>query len=404
MHTARRMLNRTLLSILLIASALSACKSPGPEGPPPATDLDATREQVLVSLGSTVVLPTLEAFASDAAALKTAVDALANAPEDAGAIAAAQQAWREAMTGWQRAEVMQFGPTADQNKPGGRDLRHHIYSWPAVSSCRIDQVLVGARWEEPGFFDGQLVNVYGLDALEYLLFHRAAGNTCSSSTDINSSGAWAALGEAEIARRRASYARAVAERLVADAQRLVAAWSPEGENFVGQLTGGEGSVYRTSREALDAVFGALFYLDITVKDSKLALPTGLGAGCGSNVCPDDAESRWSRHAKENLAANLRAGQALFFGNEPGEEPRPGFDDLLNAVDAEPLAKKFDTAFDEAIRKVDAIPGTLQESLTTDPEPARAAYAAVKALTDLLKIDLVMTLKLEKPAEGAGDTD
>src|SRR5690606_29393153 len=111
------------------------------------------------------------------------------------------QAWREAMVLWQRAELTQLGPTGLMGSVlAGEDLRDEIYSWPLVNPCRIDQELVAKSYEDTDQLASALINLRGLDALEYLLFHDGPGNACAATVSINKDGSWDAIAP-ELAQR-----------------------------------------------------------------------------------------------------------------------------------------------------------------------------------------------------------
>ena len=116
---------------------------------------------------------------------------------------AAQQAWRDAMSIWQQAELMQVGPAGGMGMvTAGETLRDRICSLTMVNTCRVDQELVAENFGSPSFFDTALVNVMGLDALEYLLFHVTEDNTCPPQATINTSSQWVQFGADE--RRRST--------------------------------------------------------------------------------------------------------------------------------------------------------------------------------------------------------
>lgn len=389
----------------VLVAATPGCKRDGVSGPTDSFD----RRAMLASLTTNVILPVHRDARDGAIALKSATAASLAAvatADEAARLADARAAWKTAMARWQEAEVLQLGPGGGATRfTGGQGMRDEIYSWPTVNSCRVDQEIVDAQYRDAGFFDTELVNVYGLDALEYLLFHEGPDNTCPSQTTINTSGSWAALGQAEITRRRADYADAVAERVVADMQRLVSAWEPAEGNFAAELsTAGEsGSSYGSAHGAVNELFASIFYLELTVKDAKLAVPAGLSPDCLTTVCPEAAESRWADHSAENIAANLRGFRKVFVGGAPGSEASPGFDDFLVELGAPALATEMIAETDAAIAVVDSM-GSFQAALISDPAKVVAAYDAVKVLTDDLKSQFVTVLNLSVPDEGAADND
>ncbi len=364
----------------------------GADGGGAVDPADDARRAVLASLGERVIRPAYAEFATAAAGLRDACAALAAAPGDAEALAAAQAAWRAAMDRWQVAEMMLLGPAGPKDRVGGEDRRAAIYAWPTVNACRVDQEIAAAGYRSPDFFARSLPNVTGLGALESLLFRRGPENVCPPQVAINREGTWAALDPAEIGRRRAEYARAAAAEVARHAEALAAAFADLARHLAD--AGRPGSRYPSTRRALDDLFAALFYLDLMVKDVKLAGPAGIADGRDAPPCPDCVELPWSRHSRAALAANLLAAERLLLGDPPDT---PGFDDLVPGRIAAGLAADLAAAR----AAVDALP---DEVVAGDPGPVRAAHAAVKRVTDRLKREVVTALTLTVPREGAGDAD
>ncbi|MCC6625530.1 MAG: imelysin family protein [Deltaproteobacteria bacterium] len=369
---------------------------------------DGARREVLAAIGANVVAPLLEAFEARARTLDAALTALATA-EAAGESAAgaeldaARAAWHAAMDTWQEAELFQLGPAAAMGtSPGGVDLRDRIYSWPIVNPCRVDQETVKGLSDPAALTDAPF-NVRGLAALEVLLFDPDRDNACPPQSTINTDGSWAALRDEDIRRRRAEYGVAVAGDLLASARALVAAWSPSGGDFLGELReAGQRDVYPSAQAGLNALSDALFYLEKEVKDMKVAMPLGLRE-CATDVCPQLVESRFAARSARNVLHNARAFQRGFLGGEPGGVEL-GVDDLLTAVGASDVASDMATKIAAAIVAIEAMTDPLEELLVTDEARVQAAYDAVKAVTDLLRTDVVTVLDLELPERVEGDND
>jgi predicted lipoprotein len=390
----------------LFAAILAACSRPPVEAPADTFD----RRAMLASVGEHVILPTYREFKKSAEALEGAASAHATAVA-AGTLSsersAARDSWKQAMIVWQRAELFQLGPAGSPRvMTGGKNLRDQIYSWPTLNTCRVDQEVVDARFRDPGFFETALVNAYGLAALEYLLFNESPSNTCPPEAIINISGAWAALADSERTRRRADYAAAAAAHLAKKSRELLNEWEPSAGNFLGQLaTAGEaGSVYRSAQAAVDELFAAMFYLDLRVKDRKLAVPAGISVLCPAATCPEALESRWAKHSGLNIVANLKAFQAVFAGNVEGDEPRPSFDDFLADRGAAELAETIYRDTQAVADSVVALPGGIEAAVAADPAAVRAIHAALKTVTDAMKSQMVTVLNLSVPNEGAADND
>ncbi|MBZ0118550.1 MAG: imelysin family protein [Sandaracinaceae bacterium] len=388
------------LGLFVLSTLLLSC---GPSGPPPDF-MGARRREVLASMGSQVVLPMLRRFATEAGELEAATSAYAADRSDTNRTAA-QQAWIEAIDAWQEVEVVVVGPAGMSFVvPGGQDFRDQIYSWPVTNPCRIDQETVEGSYTSPDTFASELINVRGLDAMEYLLFPPAGGgNACSAGSPINVDGSWTALGADGVIDRRAAYAHTLAILVQRSAVALRDAWEPGAGNFLAELsTAGDGStLYASSRDALNAMTNAIFYVEVEVKDMKV------GEASGITLCPTGetcgVESRYAHRSKEHIQANLRAFQRVFLGADPGTEGL-GFDDLLRDVGANDLADRMIAAIANAIVAVAAIPGDLETAITSDFASVMAAYEALRAISTPLKTEFVTVLDLDLPMRAPADND
>jgi predicted lipoprotein len=330
--------------------------------------------ELLGQVGPGVVLPTLERFA-------LALDGLDGALVDLSLVegvdgverGAAQAAWSTAMAVWQELELLQIGPAGSSlSVIAGADLADEIYSWPTASHCRVDQVTADVAYAEPDFFSANLVTAYGLDALEIALF-AGPETDCPATVPPVSDGAWSALGEGGVASHRAALAARLAEGVRDQAEVLRSAWDEGG--FGDELALGIGSPYADASQALEAVFGGLFYLELVTKDLKLAEE-------------GEPEHPLSGDAHVAIAANLVGFEALFVGGDG-----VGFDDLLDDVGHGDLATQI--LDDVAAAKL----------IATAEAPDRVEiHAAVKKITDAIKVDLVTILSLQLPEEASGDND
>jgi predicted lipoprotein len=331
--------------------------------------------------------------------------ALAASEPSEEASAAARDAWLAAMASWQEAEVFQFGPAAMPINPGGSGLRDLVYSWPLVARCKVDEQTVSRFYERDAFLGSASESPSSgrtLHALEYLLFFSGNGNGCSAYSAINSTGSWNKLSADEVRKRRLDYAARAAEDVFRRADALVAAWSPDDGDFGSKLVE-PGAVYASEQAALNAVGGALFYLDKELKDGKLATPLGLDPACPAASCPDLVEAVYARTSVDHIAKNLRGFRKLFQGCGDGNAGF-GFDDWLVAVGAGELTARMLAALDGAEAAVATLDQPLEMLVVNDPARVRAVYDALKTLTDPLKTEFVTTLNLERPAGTLGDND
>lgn len=382
------------LALLALAQPLACDKDRGGD-----TGVSAALDAALAQVGPGVVLPALAQATADAESLNAALELWQANPQDAALREAAQSAWVTAMRSVQVLEVLQVGPGGSSlTAVGGEDRRDAIYSWPTINPCQVDQVTVDGGWDEPDFFTTNLVNVFGLDALEQLLFS-GEDNSCPGQVDINTDGSWDALGPAGVQERRAAYAAALGAEVEAQLRALALRWDPAGGDWSRLLRAQDtDSPYESPQQALNGVYDALFYLELITKDRKLGQPLGL-ADCSAPPCDEDAEHQPSGKAIGAITANLEGFSALYRGGDGA-----GLDDLLVELGHEALDGQIRSALDAAIAQSTGFDGTLVDALSTDPEAVEALYAAVKAVTDLLKSDLATVLVLQVPAEAAGDND
>ena len=361
---------------------------------------DSDRGRVLAAVADHAILPIYQNLVTESERLEQSTAAYATDSSTAS-LAGAQEAWRQTMSVWEEAELFQLGPAGVSGaRIGGQDLRDEIYSWPTTNTCRIDQDVVSNQFGAPEFFDGKLVNSYGLDALEYLLFNSNPSHTCPPQLPI-SQGQWAALSDGEKVQLRAGLAHAVSKKLRVDAERLLEAWKEGKGGFVLEFknAGARTSSYRSTKEGMDQLFAALFYLELVTKDRKLALPSGLAPDCVTSVCPEALEFQYARFSKEAVKSNLIGFQKGFTAGDGY-----GFEDLLRDFNAGDLAADMGRDTEAAIASVNALDEDFSTMLQVDPGKVKTVHDAVKKVTDQLKSQFISVLNLSVPQEGAADND
>ena len=93
------------------------------------------REEVLVALTDTVIVPGYRAAAEGMNELRAALDGLCAAPAADG-LAAARIAWRDARAGWLRTQATWFGPVMERRS-------RSLVDWSPVDAPRIEETLAG---------------------------------------------------------------------------------------------------------------------------------------------------------------------------------------------------------------------------------------------------------------------
>ncbi len=398
----RRPVFLTFAMVIAAATlAQSGCVTDsGSTGPDPAPG-SYDRLALVNDVATRVIAPAYAQAATQAAALVTAVTKWKSSVSGADALTTetlgdARQAWLDTMSRWQVIEVVQMGPAAPPGAdPAGAGGRDEIYSWPTVNPCRVDQEVAANEFESTDFIEQSLVNVYGLDALEYLLFNDSMANTCPESANLNVTGEWDALGQATIANRRAGYAVVVAEDIESRARELNAFWADNAGNLTGN---GSTSVYGDVDAAVNALFRALFYVESVVQDEKLAIPAGIVATCPQETCPELVESPWSGVPGAHVRTNLETVFEVMFGG--GHD----FEAALKELDAAELAGQLRESLAMAVSAASETPVDYSAALRDDPDALDSLHASVKTFNDLLRGEMVVRMMLQIPSEAAGDTD
>ena len=118
--------------------------------------------------------------------------------------------------------------------------------------------------------------------------------------------AYQALSPSDRDARIRAYAKAVATDIAARVDALAAAWADTEGSFRREFerSGPGGTVFPSTQAALNAVSDAVFYVEGSVKEDKVARPLGL-TDCATATCPELMETRHARIAKENLSVNVR---------------------------------------------------------------------------------------------------
>ena len=368
-----------------------ACNEPASTQEPTSVE----NQQILRQLGEGVLVPNLMIVQEELTGLQTA---LLLYQEDTSDVhrQEAQEKWKSVMEAWQHIELMQFGPAGSSvSFIAGQDLRDEIYSWPTTNPCRVDQKTSTEEYKNSTFFEDNLVNSYGLDALEHLLFSEIE-TICPSQVSPVSDGLWDSLGEEKIINNRIEFALTLTEDILARNLDLIEIWQADNQNFLTDFETGSGP-YTSTEESMKEAFHALFYIEKYTKDKKLAQPLGL-KDCTEDYCIDDLEGILSTSSLESIIANLRGFEITFTGGE-GQ----GFDDLLQQMGHGDLSDQIILDTQNAISYAETL-RPLKEQIVTDKDSVMELYDLVANVTSALKYELPVVLSIEIPTESAGDND
>lgn len=354
------------LSAMLVACGALACGNTDA----PARDYGP----LLANLSEQVILPEHQAFASDADALTSAVQALVDEP-DAQSLANAQEAWRAARRAYRILDALHFGPGYTLHISERIDVApaepDAIEALAAGKAEINDSTISKAGGHEKGFL-----------GLEYLLFADASTERAP------------VLADDELAERRRALSLAMAHEIQKSAHQLDDAWEPGAGNYVEQLeTAGKGSTqYASQRAAVDDMVGGVAYALEVIVGVRLAQP--LGRKSGGVPDPSLDPTPRSDNAVADMQATLLGIDALYDGD--------GFSTVVRAKSA-----KLDQSVRDSLTNVEvaiaAIPAPFADAVVNDTPVVKAAFDVGSDLKTTWNTDVSSALGATlKPSDNDGD--
>jgi len=329
------------------------------------------RKAMIESLGNDVIIPMYESFAAEAGALASEADAFCIDPS-ASRLSVLQDQWEAARDAWKQTETINFGPYMEQPWR----LGPKIDSWPV----REDTVEENLASVEPLTFDvvSRLgASSRGLATMEYLVF------------DPEGAGVVLEKFESDESRQRCNYTTALAEDLRVNADAMVRAWSPEGDDYLGDLlaSGEPGAPFMSIRDAANEIVNRMLFLTENVMREKLGRPLGLESG--GEPRPELVESRYSENSIEDMLANLDGLESLYrgrFESHQGTGVQLWVRWYSPEVDREMLR-----AITEARWAIEDLPPPLSRAVVNDPVLVQAAYDTIRELRNTIGVDVINAL-------------
>lgn len=361
------------IALCIAALSLVGCRekpAPAPASSAPAAPVPpakVTKEAALASIGTNVILPTLQAFTAKATQLaaSTAPFRTNASPE---ALVRLRAEWTDAYCAWCET---QWIPDLSYFNLG-------VYLWPPRPAS-IEGALAGSTPYDAPYMDQLGAATTGLFALEYLLFDQTNMVRHKQGQPVpglpRPPPAWDLLNGKDGPRRRA-YLHAVAELLARRAHELETAWLPTGGNAVGKFIAG-------GQDSLDKLINRL------LENSERALQEGLTQQIElrefRTFQPEDARAMSSGSSHRAVVAVMRGVKRHYDGGDG-----IGVDDYLRTLDPA-LADKVQAHFETTLKLAGAIPGPVEEVVKTNRAPVQATIDACRKLEIALKTDVVSRL-------------
>lgn len=348
--------------IVSLGSLVIGCSTPGQSRTDP-------RQKLLDSWAEHVILPNYSEFVARAQALEDATEELCSDSSSSLSkrLKLARQTWWDLREPWKHNEVIKFGPYREEPLRIGPKLDF----WPTRFDAIEEALESSDELDEKSVSRLGTAN-RGMPVAEYLLYEVESDD---EETEFAESS------------RRCEYLIGVTQDITTLGKSMLDAWSPEGDNYVAELTSPhEGSMFGDLRGALSEIVNRLAFTVEDIRGDKLGRPNGEQSG--GAIQPDLIESRPSARSIQDLLDVLRGVELFYFGAETPEEA-VGLADYLPSEPRDFNAEmrvQLDSCR-EALKAIDP----LEDALSESPEKITAAEDALSELQRFIQVDVVSEL-------------
>lgn len=368
--------------------------------------LTTTRVELLRRLGDDLAVRAKD-FRAAAEALRDTTAGYCASPS-AESLAAAQDSWRAVMNIWQYFEVFQIGPVVDNAKV----LKFNIYAWPDPANyCKIDEEALKST-KSTAYKLPPNNNRKGLQAVEYALFEETLQSRCNAGTAVAQQ--WNALDTSGKTAARCSYLKFLTTEIALQGANLESRWGVPGNSYLTPILGDPAKV----NQAIQALYEAAYYVDLEVKNQKMAGPAGIDTRYCSNApepCLEKAEFAFSGFSRQAINVNLEAFADMLFGSAASGRAG-GLSALVRAEGASGLASADRTetlasnlaaiAKDDADSSLDQL---IEKFAKENCDSSAATWIcktrnSIRQIFSDLKGEYAEVLKVKAPAAAAGDND
>lgn len=331
---------------------LSACKKENIE----QEDNSEQFQAVIENVSNNVILKTYQDLSEKGKILSTALKNLEiNQTEEN--LQAARVAWVNTRAPWEQSEGFLFGPVDQEGIDPGID------SWP-VNETDLNNVLTGPNAITIQFLEAQEGNLKGFHTIEFLLWGEKGDKTFAQFT-----------------KRQFEYLAASAGALSNDINKLYDLWRPDAGNYINKvLTAGNGSnIYISQKDVIEEFSNAITGIADEVANGKINTPLA-----GDFTAE---ESRFSNNSKNDFANNMRSIQNIYLGKYQQSGNGDGILKMIETSKPE-LHQKILKEIEDAIIKIENIPGTFTDALKNNKPAIVEAQKAVRNLQETLESELI----------------
>jgi len=301
-----------------------------------------------------VVIPTYELLVEKAGELSKTVEALVEDAND-DTLKAAQEAWIEARSPWERSEAFAFGPADSLGYDGDLD------DWP-VNETDVTKVIDSSDELTAEYIEELQTTQKGFHTIEFLLFGL---DNDKQATDFSE--------------RELEYLQTLAVAFDETANELVQSWSegvegnPPYKEVLATAGDSENTAYPSKTAAIEEIVQGMMGCLDEVANEKIGEPLESKETLG-------LESRFSHTSINDFQHNIRSVQNAYLGEVPNADTSgASLSDLVAEANPE-LDEQVKEEMQAAIDAVEAIPAPIEEKLTDEDAQAKMETAQEAILT------------------------
>ena len=284
----------TLLASVICT--LSACGGGDDDSTTTTASLKLDALAITANLADNVIVSTYESLNTDAASLKTAVNALSQGTATEVELAAAQQAWKKTRSHWEASEAFLFGPVDAQG------IDPLIDTWP-LATTDLNAFLATGKTTTTDIL-GASENVQGFHAIEYLLF----GDGLASNTRPASS----------LTANELAYLSSLTSVLKQHTQTLVDSWKTQydpsndksGPYLVQVKSPGVGKVFTSQSAVVEQLLEAMIRILDEVANGKMTDPLGASIAAADTSL---VESQYAWNSLTDFHNNIQSALNIYTG-------------------------------------------------------------------------------------------
>ena len=318
------------------------------------------QSEILSDIGTHICYANYEALKNASENMHTAIQNFNTNPTDAN-LDLCRLEWKNARKFWENSEAWLFGPVATD----GIDPR--IDTWP-VDFIRLDSVLSSGSVFNQTYVHNLEESLKGFHPIEYLLFG-LSGQVSAASITV----------------RQREYLLALSENLRDLTADLHHSWSPQGDNYVFEITqAGSSTLFPSKLSAFLEITNAMIGICDEVANGKIG-------EVFVNLDTMGEESPFAKNSMVDFKNNIRGVEAIYLGRLNGNETK-GVEDFVRMYNLS-LDGKIKQKISLSLAALDQITLPFGRAIFEQPIQVQLAIDAINQLKIELEEGLLPLIQM-----------